>query len=562
MASIRITENINVLLGIPTELLAVIISYVTKDRAEIFSVALINKAIYGVLFNNDAIWRSLTRETFRVTDEKFEHFPKVYSYKVLYSILEKFVPKEGFYVLSETFPWGLLFLFHFVKGFFVGELLIPTEVMGIEPEWENQAYILKPIFKCEFTENQLVKGVFNGEKMAENEEEFDVDILELNVTNSDNHNIFVKSLYNAVFGYPYAKHVSLKRTGHCIRIIPSVGGGGNSLLSTTQLNDVGNNINLATYVSNSFRHLLFTNRTNNTSDSYNGDVYLSAFPKPSPATTTLLTAALDEKTNHISVHMIETIFSAFRTSLVEEAKNGNTSNKSNLGLTFAFVDGPKKKLDIDYQRGMLRPGLYVGFYHPSMYGKYCKECVLIEYKKYTFLGKRDEMKGMNDSITWSIIKDEIFNSSTTFRQSDPSNIFDKLQYQILNSGINEIVFMIARKVTGDAHVPSTAITFGALIYPVFDPPKCEKQQLKVVHDRDYTKTKYKVIKEYAGWGTLAYPGFRNPTWSHGQFLQVESNLANDGHRFAFHWGEHDEDEVEATILNWVSLQDDFPWFDK
>ena len=30
---------------------------------------------------------------------------------------------------------------------------------------------------------------------------------------------------------------------------------------------------------------------------------------------------------------------------------------------------------------MLRPGLYTGFYHPEMYGKFCKECVLIEYKK-------------------------------------------------------------------------------------------------------------------------------------------------------------------------------------
>ena len=79
----------------------------------------------------DGDWRSLTKETFRVTDEKFQNFPKIRSHKVLYSILQEFVAKEGFYVFAETLPWGVLSQ-HFFKGKFVGELMIPTNVLGVK----------------------------------------------------------------------------------------------------------------------------------------------------------------------------------------------------------------------------------------------------------------------------------------------------------------------------------------------------------------------------------------------------------------------------------------------
>ena len=82
-----------------------------------------------------------------------------------------------------------------------------------------------------------------------------------------------------------------------------------------------------------------------------------------------------------------------------------------------------------------------------------------------------------------------------------------------------------------------------------------------VYDRDNANTKYKLLKKYRGWGTVSYPGFRNPSWLKGHFLQVEPD-SSGGDRFGFHWGDMDDDDGrdETTILNWVTLQNDFPWF--
>ena len=108
------------LLHLPVELMAVIVSYVTSETQDILKLSCVCKSLQNIVLNDTdgdgAIWRSLTKETFRVTDEKFQNFPKIRSHKALYSILQEFVAKEGFYVLAETLPWGVLFLWHFLNG--------------------------------------------------------------------------------------------------------------------------------------------------------------------------------------------------------------------------------------------------------------------------------------------------------------------------------------------------------------------------------------------------------------------------------------------------------------
>ena len=109
------------------------------------------------------------------------------------------------------------------------------------------------------------------------------------------------------------------------------------------------------------------------------------------------------------------------------------------------------------------PGLYAGFYHRDMYGKYCKECLLIEYKSYTFL---EESNGAEIGKCQYMEADSSRHfQSSMFQQRDPQSIFNQTRLKILKTNTNEVIFIIARKVTGDVHVPSGAITFGALIHP-------------------------------------------------------------------------------------------------
>ena len=598
--------NGDTLLTLPVELLAIIISFITNDKKEIFRISLVNKILFNSLFNSedigaDEIWRSLTKETFRVTQEKFNHFPKIKSHKTLYSILEQYVPKEGFYVLSEMHPWGILFLFHFVKGQFVGELMIPTNVMNVQPEYEKQAYILKPIFACDFTEDTLLAGKLLGSsdknntllssssgssgKLFDRKNDFNVEILELDKLNMD---IVVRPLMgnapNALF-----TDVHLKNKGHCIRIVPLVSSNSSTTTKKKEEDEEGtddddiNNSSTANSIfsrfSNSIRIFSARNFSRDGSSDSTKRMLLSNYglPESSEAISAreILTRIFSQSPRFpISEKMVKSVFDLYKVKLMEEAKEeSSVKNPNNLGLTFTYVDGPTRKLDLKYQKGMLRPGLYTGFYHPEMYGKFCKECVLIEYKKYTFDGKNNEKKQMNDLITWKIIQDEIFNSSAKFQQSDPSNIFDNLQKQVSNSQITEVVFLTARKVTGDIHVPAGVITFASLIYPEIesisdkDSTTTKKgadkynMQDTFVYDRDNANTKYKLLKKYRGWGTVSYPGFRNPSWLKGHFLQVEPD-SSGGDRFGFHWGDMDDDDGrdETTILNWVTLQNDFPWF--
>ena len=47
-----------------------------------------------------------------------------------------------------------------------------------------------------------------------------------------------------------------------------------------------------------------------------------------------------------------------------------------------------------------------------------------------------------------------FQSQLYVQQRDPQSIFNQTRLKILKTNTNEVIFIIARKVTGDVHVPS------------------------------------------------------------------------------------------------------------
>lgn len=102
-----------------------------------------------------------------------------------------------------------------------------------------------------------------------------------------------------------------------------------------------------------------------------------------------------------------------------------------------------------------------------------------------------------------------------------------------------------------------AITWIALVHP----PLPEEQRIRGrMPVRDNTdRLLHSVRQRWTGWGTLAYPGFHNPSWSMGELVQLEDEKVppsrggrDYNHRFAFAWG-HSQ---KATILHWVEAQDD------
>ena len=88
--------------------------------------------------------------------------------------------------------------------------------------------------------------------------------------------------------------------------------------------------------------------------------------------------------------------------------------------------------------------------------------------------------------------------------------------------------LVGRKVTGDMHVPMGAATFVAFLdppLPLGDMPS---------HITTTGSSDERVVRGWAGFGTLAFPGFESPSWDAGWLTQLEDDA--DGRRFAFVWG--------------------------
>ena len=164
----------------------------------------------------------------------------------------------------------------------------------------------------------------------------------------------------------------------------------------------------------------------------------------------------------------------------------------------------------------------------------------------------------------------------------------------------EAVFCVGRKVTGDAHVPAGAASWGALCYP----PVYSSSPAGAANDAKsssseansgssaagddelagdgsgfphfqpatsvvgrHNNARIPVNRAWPGWGTLAFPGFERPSWSDGQLCQLrggggsgggsEDGEDNDDGRFAFMWDR--EESQPATVLKWLSVQQEYPF---
>lgn len=152
----------------------------------------------------------------------------------------------------------------------------------------------------------------------------------------------------------------------------------------------------------------------------------------------------------------------------------------------------------------LKAGLYIGDYSHGMYGDFGNETLLLERRRIALASPAPLL--------------ELF-------RRDPQK--ESLLRELQESGAETCVILTGRKITGDCHVPMGATTFIALLEPMLESflPPPTVVNTKAGQER--------VCQGWSGFGTLAMPGFRNPSWDQGWLVQMEDD--QDGHRFAFVW---------------------------
>jgi hypothetical protein len=229
--------------------------------------------------------------------------------------------------------------------------------------------------------------------------------------------------------------------------------------------------------------------------------------------------------------------------------------KDSPNLTFDWIDGPNKEECFQYEDGMpiIQPGLYSGVYH-DMYGKFKREILLIQYTTYN--------KNNLEKIQKEVFNKGIHNDADHIYDDFCQHVVAPVENANVASGMTDsVVVVTGRKVTGDLHVPSGELTFGALVHPQVTLTNTGRAECpETVIDRGGKHLEYRVLRHWDGWGTLAFENFRNPSWSIGTLLQLTGDYRGTGdHRdsFGFRWGQGNS---TTSVLKRMAEQDMFEWF--
>lgn len=188
----------------------------------------------------------------------------------------------------------------------------------------------------------------------------------------------------------------------------------------------------------------------------------------------------------------------------------------------------------------LRSGLYVGDYGHNFYGQYRTEVLLLEYV----------------SLTPDEIQQEIAEPSSIFARPGKEKAPKNLE-KMLTLG-TPVEFVRGVKQCGDIHVPMGATTFVAVCGPAAACEMLAQQATPptVLLNRQTNKSE-QVVRAWRGFGTLAMPGFHQPSWADGWLVQFEDS-PNGFHRFGFAWDRNQD----AVVLQWISAQDTHPFLQR
>ena len=459
--------------SVSSQLLGWILSFVSSNASDFSAITCCSRTLSRRLGDrsdtpgeDDTVWRVICQSVFRISEERFNQWPNVNSWYQLHRLLEVWVPREGFYVCRNASPWGLLFAFKFEGGEFVGNLLFPSfpndrRPVGPtgggggarEPLDSNNPdhYEVYPVLKIGFDQ----RGSPSGRLCIGAFENLTVNVRMLSTaTTIDTLNM----------PQMFRRSHSSTPTGASVRAMVLDFGlrDGNA----AQVDAFVHQQNWSFDATRRYWHPNLECMEAWCPDRFVGTPNLGEGPS--------LLRAL--------VH-----------ALVFAQRREDISDFRPLPLVLEWVDGPSRGDKMTHHRGMpiLRPGLYSGAY-ASEYGKFQRECVLLEHKVYVFPhrpkprvlaaniggGGCEEVKGTQgdspdrDPDTdpkdrewegqgvreyehiWKKIYKDIFRGSS---QADPEGIFRRWRREIAIQHPDQVVFVIGRKVTGDRHVPAATV---------------------------------------------------------------------------------------------------------
>lgn len=193
-------------------------------------------------------------------------------------------------------------------------------------------------------------------------------------------------------------------------------------------------------------------------------------------------------------------------------------------------------------------GLYVGDYGDESYGQFRTQVVRLDYVSLTTNELREELerpperRRLFTRPRWCFVKDG--------RRSDRVGLWRALSPLIEPPRDEPTVFVRATKVCGDYHCPMGVVTFVAVVSP-------DDAQASLTDSLgadgavppaavlDGQGKRRKVASHAPGVGTLAAPGFRNPTWAPGFLLHFDDPKPTLG----FAWLTKDPDRPDVNVLN-------------
>ncbi|KAL7555136.1 hypothetical protein ACHAWF_018771 [Thalassiosira exigua] len=464
----------------------------------------------------------------------------------MYRILHEWSKREGFYVLEQASPWGLLCLLHLEKGKLVGEVLTPTafqehsQRLRARGDYRSDGLFDREVFfEAKFGKGGMLRNgsVCGGEDACS--------VLSEEMLGQDR--LDVVYMANDVFNQGQPLHSTARKSSeNNIALMmegelrgPDDDGSGRDARS--------NSVNSRWWPLRQLqriRHRLVDRRLRPPSDLNNLTFFAPGLDEltgqnPLADSMVRLWKAQNRTHNIFGSEIIQSMWDLLHN---DDFQRGMSIP---MMLNFQYVDGPSQNKDIRMSESMpvIRPGLYCGTYHPEMYGKYCNEILLLEYRKYD----------VRQSGVWDRIHAEVFNS----QESDEA--LRRTEALAEETGNDEVVFVIGRKVTGDMHVPAGKSTFSALVHPLFPNPNPELPDIRTAQSSDSGEdSMLQVIRQWHGFGTVAYPIFQQPSTKPGILLQLE-NDSDGNHRFGFLW---DREMNETMVLKWLPIQDRYHWFHK
>jgi len=278
-----------------------------------------------------------------------------------------------------------------------------------------------------------------------------------------------------------------------------------------------------------------------------------------PALTLQVSISQPPDTNSVAVHgkLCQEYWSTKILRRTNDALLRNITTLLNVSRSFQMrqVNGPfqncfspnqffptPKHYEIGFPN--LKQGLYVGNYHPELYGQFSQEVISITFQIYDFTSEtslasfnKDIFRGNKMDAVLKLVND------SCVQQDDKKNV----------------VFIVGRKVTGDPNVPMGAVTFFGIVHPKAPPQVSEfveqTVKIKIVKNGTQTVTRVPVRTKWPGFGTLSITGFIDPSWDSCCLLQIETPSnegVNSGLAFALCWNSWRGDTV--TELHWLEEQ--------